>query len=243
LVKKTRMTLSPEPVFGREIHRASFRDPSGYVFRRGGYLYRQINTCYAREYDHLMSSGLYQRLVDKGWLVVHQEVDIEPLEPSTCYRVIQPQEIRFISYPYEWCFSQLRDAALLTLAVQREALECGMTLKDASAYNIQFHHGKPILIDTLSFALYEEGAPWVAYRQFCQHFLAPLALMSRVDLRLGRLSTLYIDGIPLDLASRLLPFATRFDFGLLSHIHLHAKAQQAASHVQEQRGASRPPHR
>ncbi len=115
-----------------------------------------------------------------------------------------------------------------------------MTLKDASAYNIQFHRGKPILMDTLSFALYEEGAPWVAYRQFCQHFLAPLALMSRVDLRFGRLSTLYMDGIPLDFASRLLPFSSRFDVGLLTHLHLHAQAQQVASQTAEKPSAPRP---
>lgn len=234
------MTLNPEPVSGQEVHRASFRDPSGWVFRRGGRLYRQVNTFYAREYYHLMSSGLYRRLVDKGWLVAHQEVDAEPLDSSTAYRVIQPEEIPFLSYPYEWCFSQLKDAALLTLAVQKEALDFGMTLKDASAYNIQFVNGKPILIDTLSFALYEEGAPWVAYRQFCQHFLAPLALMSRVDLRLGRLSSLYMDGVPLDLASRLLSFATRLDFGLLTHLHLHAQAQRATAGVKEGQSATRP---
>ncbi|WP_322506893.1 hypothetical protein [Anaerolinea sp.] len=95
------MTLNPEPVSGQEVHRASFRDPSGWVFRRAGHLYRQVNTFYAREYDHLMSSGLYRRLVNKGWLVSHQEVDIEPLDSSTAYRVIQPEEISFLSYPYE----------------------------------------------------------------------------------------------------------------------------------------------
>lgn len=235
------MTLNSEPASGLEVHRASFRDPSGSVFRRGGRLYRQVNSIYAREYDHLMRSGLYQRLIDRGWLIPHQEVNEDPLDPSTCYRVIEPEAIPFISYPYEWCFSQLKDAALLTLAIQKEALQAGMILKDASAYNIQFHRGKPILMDTLSFALYEEGAPWVAYRQFCQHFLAPLALMSRVDLRFGRFSTLYMDGIPLDFASRLLPFSTRFDFGLVSHLHLHAQAQQAVSRAVEKPSTPRSP--
>jgi hypothetical protein len=100
-----------------------------------------------------------------------------------------------------------------------------MTLKDCSAYNIQFIRGKPIFIDTLSFEKYEEGKPWVAYRQFCQHFLAPLALMSHKDIRLSQLLRIYIDGIPLDLASSLLPGSTRFSFSLLAHIHLHARSQ------------------
>ena len=100
-----------------------------------------------------------------------------------------------------------------------------MSLKDGTAYNIQFRNGKPLLIDTLSFERYPEGQPWVAYRQFCQHFLAPLALASYSDVRLSQLLRVHLDGIPLDLASRLLPLQTRFRFSLLTHLHLHAKAQ------------------
>jgi len=92
--------------------------------------------------------------------------------------------VPFISYPYEWSFGQLKDAVLVTLAIQKRAMKAGMSLKDASAYNIQFYRGKPILVDTLSFEAYREGEPWVAYRQFCQHFLAPLALMAIRDVRL-----------------------------------------------------------
>jgi hypothetical protein len=108
-------------------------------------------------------------------------------------------------------------------------MKAGMSLKDASAYNIQFVRGKATLIDTLSFEVYKEGGPWVAYRQFCQHFLAPLALMALKDIRLNQLLRVYIDGVPLDLASELLPSVTRFNFGLLTHIHLHASAQKKYS--------------
>ena len=101
-----------------------------------------------------------------------------------------------------------------------------MVLKDASAYNVQFHKGVPLLIDTLSFEIYQENQPWVAYRQFCQHFLAPLALMAARDIRLGQLMRIYIDGLPLDLASGLLPISSWFKPALLTHIHLHAKAQK-----------------
>jgi hypothetical protein len=204
---------------------ASFRDPSGFLFSRGGMLYRQVNRAYADDYSRLMESGLYGKLVKAGLLVAHTEVDVSPADAALAHKIIQPERVPFISYPYEWPFSQLKDAALATLSIQKRALKAGMSLKDASAYNIQFVHGKPTLIDTLSFEIYKEGKPWDAYRQFCQHFLAPLALMSRVDIRLGQLLRVYIDGIPLDLASRLLPFSTRMSFGLLTHIHIHASAQ------------------
>jgi ribosomal protein L11 methylase PrmA len=156
----------------------------------------------------------------------HEEVHAKPIKPEIAYKIIQPEVIQFISYPYEWCFSQLKDAALTTLAIQKVAFQHGMTLKDASVYNIQFNKGRPILIDTLSFEIYKEGEPWVAYRQFCQHFLAPLALMSYVDVRLSQLLRVYIDGIPLDLTSCLLPIKSKLNFNLLSHIHLHASSQR-----------------
>lgn len=120
-----------------------------------------------------MASKLYGQLVYAGLLIPHEEVSVEPEETGLAYKIIKPDLVQFISYPYEWSFSQLQDAALATLAIQKLALELGMVLKDASAYNLQFHHGKPVLLDTLSFEVYQEGAPWVAYRQYCQHFLAP----------------------------------------------------------------------
>lgn len=204
----------------------SFRDPSGFLFSRENTLYRQINTVYAEEYDKLLASGLYKELTDKGLLIPHEETNQPFDDQSTGYKVIQPDWIPFISYPYEWSFSQLKDAALTTLSIQKLAFEKGMSLKDASAYNIQFHKGKPVFIDTLSFETYKEGEPWVAYRQFCQHFLAPLALMSSKDIRLGQLLRVYIDGIPLDLAALLLPFSSRFNMSLYMHIILHGKSQK-----------------
>jgi SAM-dependent methyltransferase len=208
------------------VHPSSFRDPSGFLFTKDGTLYRQINRSYQPDFDLLTSSGLYDALVEKGYLIPHREAAPELALTDEACKVIEPERIPFISYPYEWCFGQLKDAALTTLAIQKQAVESGMSLKDASAYNIQFRNGKPILIDTLSFEAYKEGEPWAAYRQFCQHFLAPLALMAYRDIRLGRLLRLYVDGIPLDLASQLLPYRTRFSFGFQIHIHLHAKLQQ-----------------
>jgi len=208
---------------------ASFRDPAGFVFLRAGMLYRQVNVRGRDDYDMLMRSGLYGALTKNGWLVSHQEVDDPFAEPENAYRVLVPDRVGFISYPYEWSFSQLQDAALLTLDIQLLALQHGMSLKDASAYNIQFEGGKPIFIDTLSFEPYQEGKPWVAYRQYCQHFLAPLALMAKVDVRLNQLLRTGIDGVPLELASRMLPRRTRWQLGLGLHIHLHAKAQRTHS--------------
>lgn len=203
----------------------SFRDPSGFVFRNNGTIYRQVNECYKDNYDCLMTSGLYEHLVSAKLLIPHEEITgVASPSPNGAYKVLKPEMIPFISYPYEWCFSQFKDAALTTLAVQKAALKFGMTLKDASAYNIQFHKGRPVFIDTLSFEKYVEGSPWAPYKQFCQHFYGVLAMMAYVDIRLRRLTRSFIDGIPLDLASSVLPHRTRFIFPVLLHIHLHAKS-------------------
>ena len=205
---------------------SSFRDPSGFMFVCDGQFYRQINHCYKDDYEKLNISGLYRELTQAGLLLTHQELSLDKTQSEHAYKVIKPEQIPFISYPYEWCFSQLKDAALCTLAIQKMALEHGMSLKDASAYNIQFIDSKPVFIDTLSFETYQKGQLWPAYKQFCQHFLAPLALMSFTDIQLAKLSRIFIDGVDLQLASRLLPFRTRFNFSLLSNIHLQAKIQR-----------------
>ncbi|OQA18443.1 MAG: hypothetical protein BWY64_01485 [bacterium ADurb.Bin363] len=211
---------------GSNILPASFRDPSGFVFSQEGLLYRQINTVYRENYDFLISSGLYETLVKQELLIPHEEVSIDYRLSHSAYKVVKPETINFISQPYEWCFSQLKDAALTTLKIQKIAFDYKMSLKDSSVYNIQFRKGKTMLIDTLSFEKYREGEPWVAYRQFCQHFLAPLSLMAYRDVRLSQLFRIFIDGIPLDLASLLLPKRTYFSFPLLFNIHLHAKSQR-----------------
>ena len=206
---------------------ASFRDPSGFLFYQDGVLYRQVNRTYREHYDHLMTSGLYEALIHQGLMVAHTECDdVTPINEDLAYRIIRPEKVDFISYPYEWCFHELRSAALTTLRLARTALDHGMILKDASAYNLQFVDGRWQLIDTLSFEMYNEGEPWVAYKQFCQHFLAPLALMAYCDPRLNLMSRLFIDGIPLDIAAKLLPGRTKLRFGLMTHIHLHARTQK-----------------
>ncbi len=107
-------------------HPASFRDPSGFLFTRSSQLLRQVNQAYRTQYDLLLSSGLYSLLVEKRWLIPHRESKAAPLWPETSYKVLQPDILRFISYPYEWCFGQLKEAALLTLKIMNQAVRHGM---------------------------------------------------------------------------------------------------------------------
>lgn len=208
---------------------ASFRDPSGFVFRRDGILYRQIQPPAAADWEAFLSSGLHERLVADGLIIEHDEAALELAAMPDAAAVIRPRALDFISYPYEWCFSQLKDAALLTLELQSRAIEVGLRLKDASAYNVQFDAGRAVLIDSLSFEVAPRTEPWPAYRQFCEHFLAPLALIAHRDARCGLMLRDFIDGIPVDLAAGMLPARTRLNLGLSAHLHLHARAQRRAA--------------
>jgi hypothetical protein len=211
---------------------ASYRDPSGFVYRRDGVLLRQVQPPFAEDWHAFNDSGLFRHLADDRLLVAHEEADPALAASPGAIAVLRPEPIAFLSFPYEWSFSQLKDAALLTLRAQETALQHGMTLKDASAFNVQFIGARPILIDTLSFERYEEGAAWVGYRQFCEHFLGPLSLIANGDPRVALLLRDMPDGIPVELTASLLPGRTRLNFGLLTHLHLHAGAQRRAARNQ-----------
>lgn len=197
---------------------SSFRDPSGYVFLEDDKVKRVVNRVYFSQYNSLTSSGLYQLLFDKKYLISHKEIS-----SSDDKIVLEATKIPFFTYPYEWSFLQYKHAALLTLKIQKLALENGFVLKDASAFNITFHEGKPIFIDSLSFDFYKENQPWNAYKQFITHFFGPLLLAKYYGLDHLKSLANYIDGVPLDQLSRLLPLKSYFSPTIYSNIHLLAK--------------------
>lgn len=199
------------------IETSSFRDPSGNVVIENGEYYRRIYRDYFPTYIELMESGLYKELTDKALLIPHTEVD-----SNNGYIKIKPRQIPFISYPYEWCFSMLKEAAVKTLEINKIAMQYGLQLKDASAYNMQFYKNKMTLIDTLSFMDWTPGQPWYAYPQFLRHFLNPLLLMSDCDCKLGQLSKFYLDGIPSNITARLLPNLKRLSVPYITHVFSQA---------------------
>jgi len=202
---------------------ASFRDPSGRVYESDGAILRSINASYLEDWRMAVNSGLLAESVAKGRLPAFNETSPPVADAAIGLKV---EKIPFISYPYEWCFSQLKDAALLTLDLQLAALEKDMILKDASAYNVQFAGCSPKFIDLLSFQRRDAGAPWPAYRQFCMHFLAPLALCRYLGLWAGTHSRLRTDGIPLHHAAAMLPLKARLRPGIALHIFAHAAMEK-----------------
>jgi len=211
--------LNPQPF--------SYKDSAARVVKKDGIYYRYISNPYAKEYQHLMSSGLYDELVNKGLLIEHQDLNNQASEGV--FTVIMPEQISFQSYPFEWSYSQWRKAALACLQINSIALTYGMILKDATPYNFFLKGGKAILLDTSSFVFFESPKYWIAYRQFCEEFFGPIALMHYRGHRWGRLTMAALRGLPLDFISEQLPWKSYLNISCFMHIHLHAKVKNDPS--------------
>jgi hypothetical protein len=216
-------------------HASSYRDPSGHIFVDNGIVKRVIFPSYFSQYEALKSSEFFQKAFQHKLLIPHKEI-----EKSETHIYIQPEQITFFTYPYEWSFQQYKEAALHTLKLQKYALQHNFSLKDATAYNIAFHNGNAIFIDTLSLDFYTENTPWRAYKQFITHFLGPLVIAKYHGAEFLKTMSNFIDGIPLKLIASLLPGKTKLNPFLYTNIHLLAKYENKHQEedIQERKQAS-----
>ena len=206
----------------------SFRDRDGRIYRLDNRIIRGISENALLEFEKLESTAFYARFLEKGQLVSSHLLSPEdvglPKEVMQQWDgFIEHDLIPVITYPYEWTFGMLRDAALLQLDLLEAAILEGMTLKDATPYNIQFNAGKPVFIDIASFETPAAGSPWAGYRQFCEMFLFPLMLQAYKGIHFQPLMRASIDGIDVQTAARLFGFSDRFRSGVFSHVWLQAK--------------------
>lgn len=218
----------PTPRRGPEPEPASFRDPSNQVFYADGEVLRGLRGTAVEDWRALAATEFFPRLVDAGKICATAPVD---RSDDRFPLVLRHERIPFVSYPYEWTFSMLRDAALLHLEVLEAALAEGMTTKDGSAYNLQWRGARPTFIDVGSFARLREGEPWAGYRQFCQTLLYPLLLTAHLGVGFQPWLRAEIDGIESGQLRRLLRGRKRFAAGVFRHVHLHdaVQARLAAS--------------
>jgi len=212
----------------------SFRDPSGHVFYENGRVFRTVNPCASEDFSYVEGTGLPKRLVAKGWLIDSQKVDSETLREDVgkAQFVLEHPRIPFISYPYEWSFSALKSATLLHLDLHLEALQVGVTLSDASAYNIQFIGTRPVFIDRLSLVQYRDGEIWVGHGQFCEQFLNPLLLRKIFGVPHNYWYRGSQEGITSEEFSRLLPFRQKWSRNIFTHIVLPSFFQKT-THIQD----------
>jgi len=206
----------------------SFRDRDGRVYRVGGRIIRGLSAGALADFEKLQSKRFYERFRTQEKLVASHQLDPDsvPLPREEMERwagFLEHQRVPVISYPYEWTFGMLRDAALLQLDLVEAAIEEDMTLKDATPYNIQFLSGRPVFIDIPSFETLQAGTPWAGYRQFCEMFLFPLMLQAYKGIAFQPLLRGSIDGVGVQTAARLFGFRDRFRSGVFSHVWLQSK--------------------
>lgn len=209
------------------VESGSFRDPSGQVFFYKNGVYRSVFAPGINDYEAGKKNGIYEELFQKGYLIRHEEVDVDIAPQGTRYCLKYPR-LPMVSYPWEWCFSLLKDAAILHLDMMEFLLPKGFWLRDASAFNVQYDGSGVRFIDTLSLGKKPMDSPWVAYKQFCSHFLAPLATAAHCDIRTFGLWRNYIDGFPLDLSVNMLPPLKKYNPRLFMHLTLHSRFQENA---------------
>ncbi len=209
-------------------HPASFRDPAGHVHERDGKVYRTILPWGAARYRAVRESGFLETATASGRLIEGREVDPAVLgdEAPDAVHVLEHPHLAFVSHPYEWSFSGLRAAALLTLDLHLEALASGVTLSDASAYNVQFAGPRPVFIDYLSFIPYEPGQVWLGYRQFCEQFLNPLLLTAKAGVAFQAWYRGRPEGISAADLSALLPLRARLDPRVALHVVLRGRLER-----------------
>lgn len=208
-----------------------------------GNIYRSIFTPGVDSFEAARDEGIYDRLIKAGILIPHGEVNLGNLAPEGTIYCLSHPPLPMISYPWEWPFSMLKAAALLHLDAMEILIQHGFWLRDASALNVQYDGSALRLIDTLSIGRRIPERPWVAYGQFCSHFLGALAMAAYCDIRMLSLWRNYIDGYPLDLAAKILPIWRRYRPGLFMHLTLHARFQGLADrkkHITQSKGYKKP---
>ena len=210
------------------VDNGSFRDPAGSVYSKDDDIYRSIFLPGVTDFEAARDAGVYERLIEKGLLIPHREVEAPNFAPKGTVYCLSNPRLPIVSYPWEWPFSMLKDAALLHLDVMETLIPMGFWLRDASAFNVQYNGERIYLIDTLSAGCRIPESPWVAYGQFCSHFLAPLAAAAYGDIRLFSMWRNFIDGFPLELAVRMLPGLKKYQPGIFMHLTLHSRYQNSA---------------
>ena len=215
----------------------SFRDPVNRVYEIEAAngesrprILRGLSAEALSNFQQLEGQGFYRQAVKRGQIVqtdvlAGDDADAQAVLADGWAGVVEHTAIGFVSYPYEWTFAMLKDAALLQLKLLETSLENGWTLKDATPYNIQWLGARPVFIDIGSFEPWVEGDPWVGYRQFCSMFLTPLMLRAHLGIDHLPLLRSCLDGIAPTEAIKYFPGLKRLRKGVLSHVYFPARVE------------------
>ena len=207
----------------------SFRDPAGTIFYINDRIFRRINKIGLDRVIFLEKEKILDESIKKNYLIqtkILNDDEKHKLNLNLSDFILEHKKIPYISYPYEWSFSQLKTAAIFHLDFNLFLLDLGATLVDASAFNIQFIGSKPIFIDALSIEKYINGEPWKGHKQFCENFLNPLILKSKKGIKFNNWFKGNLEGIETDDLDKLLTLFDKFSYNIFIHVYLLNKLDQ-----------------
>jgi ribosomal protein L11 methylase PrmA len=206
----------------------SFRDPSGRIYHHDDRVYRTVMPPGREHFEFVRSTGLIDELVSSGQLVAESVVDVAILGEASARAsfLLEHPRLPFVSYPYEWSFSALKSAALMQLDIHLKALAHGVTLSDATAYNIQFVGSEPVFIDALSFRKYQDGEYWSGHSQFCEQFLNPLLFESKLGVAFNAWYRGSLDGIRSEEIDHALAWYRKLSLGAFANVVMQARFQR-----------------
>ncbi|MGD0466162.1 MAG: class I SAM-dependent methyltransferase [Gammaproteobacteria bacterium] len=202
----------------------SFRDPDGRVFYYQQEVYRTVSVRCSKIIECLLKADFFQRFIQSKDIVDTKILNNDLLrfgDMSECF--LQHERIPFITYPHEWSFYMLKDAALLTLHILKEALVNNFILKDGTAWNVTFHNNKMCFFDVISIGEYQNGQAWEGYGQFCQEFLYPLLIKAHKNIDFQNFFKGSLSGITPNLANAIFSFNDWFKQGVFKHVFINAQ--------------------
>ena len=202
------------------IENGSFRDPAGRIYYKNNKVFRKLSALGVERYSKLDEANIIDKSIENGFLIETKKNQINNEV------ILEHEKIPYISYPYEWSFSQLKDAAIFHLDFHIFLLENNATLIDSSAYNIQFIGSQLKFIDVLSIQKYTEGDYWMGHKQFCENFLNPLILKSKKGIKFNNWFKGNLEGIETSELNNLLNFYDKFSYNIFIHVHLLNKLEE-----------------
>ena len=213
-----------------EFDKGSYRDPVGKIFYYKGRVLRGLNSKGVERFKYIKENHILDESIKKNFLISTKEATdlLKINELSEFDLILEHKKLDYITYPYEWCFEQLKDAALHHLNFQLFLLEKNCVLIDASAYNIQFINSKPIFIDTLSLSEYKEGSYWTGHKQFCENFLNPLILSSKKNIDFNNWFKGNLEGITTSDLNNILSLKDKLNYSLFFHVFLMDRYEKKA---------------
>ena len=223
------MTYLDQSLESPRFEEGSFRDRSGRIVYSSDSVLRVLSNEALSIWESLSKSKFYKEQMAQGRLVATERIGNDALKnfdfAENWAAVLKHERIPFVSYPYEWTFSMLKNAAILQLELLTASLHEGFILKDATPYNVQWKGANPVFIDILSFKQLSKGEPWTGYKQFCEMYLFPLLLISYKEIPYHSWMRGSIDGIPVESFARLISLRDLFRRGVFMHAYLQGKLQ------------------